>query len=157
MGLEMNLYKRTYVGNPNRSDDDKVRLHNCDLKINENNIVHIDEIVGRWFKANAIHKWFVDNCQDRVDNCRFTIVDHEQLECLLDLCKELLNLDNEGNPHLNLEKAKEELPTCEGTYFGSQEFDDSYIEDLKRTIEIIESILNVEDWDDSNYYYESSW
>ena len=55
--------------------------------------------VGYWRKANAIHQWFVDNCQDGVDDCGSYMVDREKLEELKKVCeivtmdKGLLNTD----------------------------------------------------------------
>ena len=37
------------------------------------------EEVGYWRKANQIHKWFVDNVQDGVDDCGEYKVTKEQL------------------------------------------------------------------------------
>ena len=53
-------------------------------------------------------------------------------------------------------KAKELLPTCEGFFFGSTEYDEWYVDDLERTIEILEPLINSEDkW--SDFIYEASW
>lgn len=46
--------------------------------------------VGYWRKANAIHQWFVDNCQDGIDDCRSVIVEREQLQTLKSLCETIL-------------------------------------------------------------------
>ena len=53
--------------------------------------------IGYWRKANAIHKWFVDNVQDGIDDCKNYFVDPSQLEELRELCQEVLD---------NHEKAK---------------------------------------------------
>jgi len=103
--------------------------------------------VGYWRKANAIHQWFVDNCQGGEDDCREAYVDREQLEKLRDLCKKVI-----ADPSL----ADEELPTCEGFFFGSQDYDEWYISDLKETVEIIDRCLSKvpDNWE---FYYGSSW
>lgn len=49
------------------------------------------EEVGYWRKANAIHKWFVENVQNGEDDCGRYEVSKEQLEELLDVCKEVLD------------------------------------------------------------------
>lgn len=41
---------------------------------------NIIEQVGYWRKANAIHKWFVDNIQDGEDDCGYYEVAPEYLE-----------------------------------------------------------------------------
>ena len=32
-------------------------------------LIYEDNQIASWRKANAIHKWFVDNVQDGVDDC----------------------------------------------------------------------------------------
>ena len=43
-----------------------------------------------WRKANAIHGWFVRNCQDGVDECEPADVTREQLEQLVADCRTVL-------------------------------------------------------------------
>ena len=52
--------------------------------------------------------------------------------------------------------AKELLPTCDGFFFGSTDYDEWYVQDLEDTIKVLEEILS-EDDDDYDYYYEASW
>jgi hypothetical protein len=51
--------------------------------------------------------------------------------------------------------ADEELPTQQGFFFGSYEYDEWYFGDLKQTVEIIDNALSVSD--DWSFYYSSSW
>lgn len=101
--------------------------------------------IGYWRKANAIHKWFVDNVQDGIDDCKNYFVDPSQLEELKELCQEVLN---------NPKKAKELLPTESGFFFGPTEYDEWYFSDLRDTIEIIDWAL---DQNFCYFSYESSW
>jgi hypothetical protein len=103
--------------------------------------------VGYWRKANAIHRWFVENCQDGEDDCREASVSHDELEELLKLAKSV-----KENPSL----ASELLPTTEGFFFGSTEYGEMYYEDIDLTIEIIERVLAEvpRDW---QLTYQSSW
>jgi hypothetical protein len=103
--------------------------------------------VGYWRKANAIHQWFVDNCQDGRDDCREYYVTREQLEELRKFCQ--MVLDNHA-------LAEEFLPTQSGFFFGGTEYDEWYFNDLKLTVEIIDRVLvKVPDgWD---FAYGSSW
>ena len=39
--------------------------------------------IGYWRKANAVHSWFVENCQDGIDECQLSEVSREDLEDLL--------------------------------------------------------------------------
>ena len=64
---------------------------------------------GYWRKANQIHKWFVDNVQDGVDECEEHIVSLEQMEQLLSVCKRVI-----ADPKLG----EELLPASSGFFFG---------------------------------------
>lgn len=102
--------------------------------------------IGYWRKANQIHAWFVEYCQDGIDNCATYYVSGEDLECLLNKCKKVI-----ANP----ERAKEILPTdISGCFFGSDEYDEYYFADIRETIEICEWAL-AQDFD--YFEYHSSW
>lgn len=99
-----------------------------------------------WRKANAIHRWFVENCQDGVDNCATYYVPREMLEELRDVCRAVVD---------GRVDAEETLPTQSGFFFGITDYDEYYIESLNYTAERITEIL--ED-DKINYFeYQSSW
>ena len=53
--------------------------------------------------------------------------------------------------------AKELLPTIEGFFFGSTNYDQWYIESLKETVEQVERILKDTDFDKYYITYTSSW
>jgi len=99
--------------------------------------------VGYWRKANAIHKWFVDNCGDGIDNCQKMYVNYEKLSELKKICEDVLADRN---------KASELLPTTEGFFFGSTEYDEDYFNDVRDTIDIINKCS-----DGKSYEYEASW
>lgn len=108
--------------------------------------------VGYWRKANAIHQWFVDNCQDGVDDCGSYSVSREKLEELKRVCefvtkvKVVINTD---------ESARKMLPTQSGFFFGGTEYDEYYYSDLTDTIEIAKACLAMPpEWD---FSYQSSW
>lgn len=102
--------------------------------------------VGYWRKANHIHKWFVDNCQDGTDDCGRYCVDREQLEELHDLCCRVRDFK-----HL----ANELLPTQSGFFFGDTEYGEGYYADIDATIAICEAALSLPNqW---NFEYHSSW
>lgn len=103
--------------------------------------------IGYWRKANAVHDWFVQNCQDGNDDCREAYVSTEQLEELRKICK--MVLDNHA-------LASEYLPTTSGFFFGSTEYDEWYFQDLQSTVEIIDNALsNI--GDEWTFSYQSSW
>jgi hypothetical protein len=101
--------------------------------------------VGYWRKANAIHKWFVDNTQDGEDNCQESDVSIQQILVLYNLCKKVIK---------NPEKYNELLPMQEGFFFGSTEYSDYYLEYVKDTKKILKKCLNnpLE-----RYQYQASW
>lgn len=104
--------------------------------------------VGYWRKANAIHGWFVNNVQNGEDNCRSYYVSKEQLEELQRACIEVL---------ADRTKASELLPPTEGFFFGSDEYDEYYYEELRRTVTLIGKILKTIPEKDWSIEYQSSW
>jgi hypothetical protein len=105
--------------------------------------------VAYWRKANAIHNWFVQHVQDNVDNCEHFFVTIEQLEELVDVVNQVLT---------SPEKAPELLPTVSGLFFGSQEYDEFYFEDLRSTTARLTPIIKDERFQEHwAFYYRSSW
>ena len=86
-----------------------------------------------WRCANAIHKWFVDNVQEGVDECQESYVSVDQLETLLDVCRRVLE-DNS--------LASQLLPTESGFFFGSTEYDEWYFENVRNTYEGLGRVLD---------------
>lgn len=116
--------------------------------------------VGYWRKANQIHNWFMQNCARRdeydnpIDDCRPIEITVDKLEELLETCKKVL---------ADHSLAGSLLPTADGFFFGSTEYDDYYFGDLEQTVEIIEPVLKfakhkleIKDyaWE---VYYQASW
>lgn len=103
--------------------------------------------VGYWRKANQIHNWLVNNVQNGVDDCGEYEVSYEKLEELKNLCQKVLS---------NRSLAYKLLPTAQGFFFGSAEYDEYYFEDVEKTIAICEhALLSYSDGD--AVYYSSSW
>ena len=116
--------------------------------------------VGYWRKANQIHNWFMQNCANRdeydnpIDDCRPIEITVDKLEELLDTCKKVL---------ADHSLAGSLLPTADGFFFGSTEYDDYYFGEIEQTVEIIEPVLKfakhkleIKDyaWE---VYYQASW
>ena len=155
MGLDMYLTAKRYLWN---GEDDAIgqkigeaigikgdpesRFRGCSLMVKG-----IELEAMYWRKANAIHGWFVENVQDGEDDCREYEVDREQLENLRDLCADIL-------AHPDAERDSDLDPT-EGFFFGSQEKDEFYYDDLRITVEGLTKALELP----KNYYfiYRSSW
>ena len=102
-----------------------------------------------WRKANAIHGWFVENCQGGVDECQQSYVPREKLVELRDLCKDILE-----NPDAERDTDLEPVAGC---FFGSMEKDDWYWQDLKNTVEGITNALESLPEDQYEFYYQASW
>lgn len=106
------------------------------------------EEVAYWRKANAIHNWFVENCQNGIDECQTTPVTPEQLQSLLDLCRTVLN---------NPDGAPDNLPTTEGFFFGGTEYDEYYREEVENTVKKLEKVLETVSPIGWYVCYHASW
>ena len=117
--------------------------------------------VGYWRKANHIHKWFVDNVQEGVDECRRSYVSVNQLEDLLNTCKDLITCYKE-DPETANKVAEIQLPSTEGFFFGGTDYDEWYWRDVEMTIDILQPIVDAKKEEPisgeyTSYFYRSSW
>ena len=170
MGLDMYLTKRHYVKRWNHvpKEEQKIVAVKRDKKkypfINAKEITNIIEGLGYWRKANHIHMWFVEHCQNGVDECQETWVDPSKLKELLDTCKkvkeasELIKGDNDGKFIKDSTVAEELLPSQRGFFFGGTEYDEWYLQDIDDTIKMLETEFAIDyGVDQPEYYYRSSW
>jgi hypothetical protein len=153
MGLDQYLYAEkyysTYTNNKDNSETlnklievaDAVDFADADMPTA---IIRVK--VAQWRKANQIHKWFVDICQNGEDDCRDSYVDLERLYTLKELCELVL-----AEPT----QAMELLPVFEGFFFGGNEYDEWYFEQLKDVISVIDKIGKM--GDEWSFVYSSSW
>ena len=154
MGLDMYLSGKRYLSKYfDATDSDKVSAINDIFGIagEEDNDYGAQEVTFRlayWRKANAIHKWFVENIQEGNDNCGEYYVNREQLTELMELCESILKGEK---------LARQDLPTASGFFFGSTEYDDFYKEDLQHTANRIKKILGDSALMKVDFYYSSSW
>jgi len=161
MGLDMYLTKKTSVKNYSYEGKEKakykisVRKGGEDIPhIKKERICSIEEDIMYWRKANAIHDWFVKNCQEGTDDCRTAWVGETQIKELLETLKKVLQ--NRTNTAL----IEELLPTTAGFFFGGTEYDEYYFETIEKTIEVLQAEVNeMESMDEYyfDYYYHSSW
>jgi hypothetical protein len=143
MGLDMYLNAKRFIWYNEDGVSDLVSQAFPELKGRAVKQVIVEAMY--WRKCNAIHKWFVDNVQEGTDDCGDYYVSREQLEALRQLILKVLDT-----------KDARGLPPQEGFFFGSTDVDDYYWQDLRRTADELEKVLEEfpESWD---FEYHSSW
>ena len=152
MGLDMYLKARKFVSNWDFREEDKPvnqairEAVGLGHRNDEDATAEVTIGIGYWRKANAIHAWFVRECQGGRDECQTTWVPREKLEALLALCKE--SFEN---------KDASKLPPQSGFFFGSTDIDEWYWSDIEHTIKTLESILNDRTLDKFDFEYHASW
>lgn len=149
MGLDMYLYAKRYLmAYPEGNADSQIASEIADIVPVPKGfpVKEVKIEAGYWRKANAIHKWFVDNIQKGKDDCGNYYVTRERLIELRGICQRVLDFK-----HL----AEGQLPTQSGFFFGATEYDEGYYDDLIYTVEMINQALTLtDDWD---FEYHSSW
>ncbi len=107
------------------------------------------ESIGYWRKANQIHNFFVENVQFGNDDCGEYEVTKSDLISLQRLCFDVL---------MKEDKPENLLPTIDGFFFGSVEYDDYYYDQLRDTLKICDKAIAYLDSDEGNTLtYTSSW
>lgn len=118
-----------------------------------------------WRKAYAIHKWFIDHCAYvGEDNCKPMVVGVPNLRELHETCEKVLE-DHSEAPEL--------LPSQDGFFFGSTEYDEWYFKTVEHTRDSIGKILELLKpahkpesngdeymgitWADDYYYTDNDW
>lgn len=139
--------------------------------------------IAYWRKSNQVHKWFVDNVQNGEDDCGYYKVSKSELQELVNKCNEILHNvelidgkvllrdyytnENGEQEHIkeygigkvinNQELCKNILPTEDGFFFGSTEYDEWYLKDIEYTSYRLQAIIDLLDDDIYDIYYTSSW
>ena len=134
MGLDMYLCRHKL----NDNDGNPLDIPS----ILENGSEDVEDLIY-WRKANQIREWFALNLEGFEDNGS-TIVTEENLDDLIDTIDEVLDNHN---------LAKELLPTSDGFFFGSQEYDGYYWEALKRTSKELKDVRKHTDFDTEFLFY----
>jgi hypothetical protein len=130
-----------------------------------------------WRKANHIHGWF-ERKLNGIDNQRQHAITYDALEDLLMDCirvKDSLiaggtimkdtviekGIKN-GEPYQKVEPrpqfkntkiALELLPPTQGFFFGSDNIDEHYLQDIEETIEKLSTVLSTKEKGERFYYY----
>ena len=147
MGLDMYLYGNKHVS----TWDDKEQQQ---IKIDNNINFPVAKIVYEimyWRKANAIHNWFVTNCQGGTDDCRETYISRTDLENLRDICK--LVLQNKDDQETILAY----LPPTSGFFFGSTDINEYFFQDVEQTLDMLNNVLDNPKYKSLSFTYASSW
>lgn len=155
MGLDMYLNRQLYVQHWDHIAPEHqyaVSLTQGGKPVELINPKYITDEVGYWRKANQIHKWIIDNCANGNDDAITCEVSREDLVKLLDTVRQVMKPAPDGL--LNRDLAEELLPTTEGFFFGSTDYDEWYLQDLKLTEEILVRALALED---DYFEYVASW
>lgn len=187
MGLDMYLYKKTYVKNWEHTDT-KLK-HEFTIKmggevrpdIKPERISYITEEVGYWRKFNALHGWFVENCGGGKDECQEIYVENGKMEELLKTLKQVQGVMNKSRKFVKTltdwnnspydvevyeceDEVRELFSPTEGFFFGGGEIDEYYKHQVDSTVELIENLLKEVDRTDSvkglysgDFYYQASW
>ena len=136
-----------------------------------------DELIY-WRKANAIHKFLCDNGEKIEEQVSYKI-SKQVLKDLLNKCKLVIEkakiekgkvqngqtlkdgkwepILEDGEKIINCDEIAEILPTCSGFFFGSTDYDQWYLQDIKQTKEKLEEIINQIDYKNEDVYYLASW
>ena len=154
MGLDMYLYRREYLSDFPMGNIDETYTY--ESVVNALGItptpdaahVYVEVCVAYWRKANAIHKWFCD-LDGGKDECQNIYVNYDKLRELRDLAASVIE-----QPAM----AASVLPTQMGFFFGSYDYDEWYMEDMKNTVNQLDQVLasvGPDTWTDFNY--RASW
>jgi len=153
MGLDMYLYRREYISGWDWNDNPKEMKMYSDIleytgakRCAGSPHAQVEICVAYWRKANAVHKWFCDLDGGR-DECQSIYVTKGNLIELRDLAKSVIK-----QPAM----AGDVLPTQQGFFFGSYDYDEWYMEDMKLTIEQIDNVL-ASSGEYSDFIYRASW
>ena len=132
-----------------------------------------------WRKSNHFHKWFVEHVQGDVDDCEDHEVSVDQLRSFAEIVSTVLAAselvpgtvkngstftreagwrDNlsEGQVIADATTAQKLLPTTNGFFFGSTDYDEWYYRSLVEALQALEPVL-AEAQPDDKFSYWSSW
>lgn len=186
MGLDMYLYKKSYVKNWRDTPDElghqvSVTLGGIPRKdIKPERLSYIEEEVAYWRKFNALHKYFVDTIGGGQDDCQEIYVGINDLIDLLEVLnkvKEILNNSQKvvnttvgwkGEPveyetYACVDEINDIFPPTDGFFFGSTDIDDYFKGNVESTIEVVTALIS--EYEEHiptpgvsfSFYYQASW
>lgn len=174
MGLDMYLRAERYLSPWGDESKELMKSIHEALGVGDFNVqsgTRVSICAAYWRKANQVHAWFVDNVQDGEDDCKEYEVSREDLTNLRNLCAEVVEhiepmfKQLKADPSLKgvvggledqiSEYCEATMATRSGFFFGSTDYGEYYIMDLKNTIEMLDKALTLSD--DWWFEYQSSW
>lgn len=153
MGLDMYMWKRQRAGQYGAK---KITVK-VDTEMPDNTVKHEEFTVpspnscstyillpfAYWRKANAIHRWVLEQTEQMEDTCQQIYLSGNDLLALKDTIQKVID---------DLSLAPELLPTQEGCFFGSTEYGEDYLVDLKDTLDYLKDVEP-----DDEFIYQASW
>ena len=139
MGLDQSLYREVQLEGKMEITDKKLDKVLGGKKMRPS----VRHEVCYWRKFNALHKYFNDhfNEQDN-DNCVNMYMSIDDIKGLLKLVKKIRGAVKMDGERIANPEVCEELPTQEGFFFGSTDYDKLYVADLDSTIEQLGKVIN---------------
>jgi hypothetical protein len=173
MGLDMYLTAKRYTSKYQNKELNKKLWELFDLEEYDNlGSAEVSFECGYWRKCNQIHNWFVVNCQSGEDDCREYDVSREKLIELKEVCEKVVKILSEQKTkkvmikdtfsekefehkiYEDTEEIEALLPTKQGFFFGSYEYDEDYLAEIEDTIRIINKCLEKFG---EGFSYRASW
>lgn len=179
MGLDMYLYKRSYVQNWGHTP--KEEEHEITVKvggkihadIKPERIAYIIEQITHWRKFNALHGWIVENCAAGVDDCSEIYLSTEHIKNLLEILEKVKEIILKSEKTIKVfedykgRKYEETSYDCSGEmdaifpprsgfFFGSLEIDNYFLQDVEKSIKVFQDCLKDKSGR-SQYFYQASW
>lgn len=110
-------------------------------------IIHED--MPYWRKANQIRNWLVRNTGYPINaNCYPFPITETDLKKLIADCECVVK---------DHSLAYSVLPTSDGYFFGSTEYDDEYFDTLKETVEMLTELIKTTDFEKYDIEYYEWW
>jgi len=153
MGLDMYMTGRRYLSEHDNNETVQAARTAISKAIQKlgapagSNVRTADVEVAYWRKANAVHRWMVENIQDGRDDCGEYYFSTTKMQELLDACYEVLS---------DFNKVEETLPPTSGFFFGSTQVDYLYWQDIEYTRDRLIECLKPE-YSNWEFYYRASW
>lgn len=123
-----------------------------DKLFNHNFLTNDEEYgVGYWRKFNALHDYMVNVVGSGEDDGSTIYVSDKECQQILDICKKIQK---------NHELAPSLLPTVDGFFFGSTEYDDWYFKNIDYTVDLFTDLIEFLHTDAGRQFtvqYDASW